>query len=370
MKLHDGLGIRMGRVRSSWHAADFRIGDFNAGQLLRQVVAIGVFSLLGAGTGYSRKTGQDVRLMDYFYPARLGATWRYLSPKEDGGYKATVVEVNNPSLKLNLADSYKRVLWMSTVSGRYANGKFNFNNSIVLSNDYYGLKSNYAIYGVEDPSSNTYLRFSPGAVFPEKIRLKQPVSVRTGIFDLDGRRGPDVTVSIELLGKETVTVPAGTFADCIHLRFSISFKGGPSRNAEEWWAKGIGAVKTRTPKAQGKASISELHSYDIPYELALKFERAGADFGFTSIGSGVTRRFRVKNHGKTTIPDLTCSISGSDSFTCKRVGSGNLAPGETAQFDVTFTPKGFSPYRGVLTVQGSDNPANVCEQPLRGIGSF
>lgn len=362
----------------------FGTGNLKVG-MLRQVAAICTFSLLGLSTGFSQNAGREVRLMDYFYPVNRHAVWTYLSAKENGGYKATQVGTVSTSSKLNifraenggLVSNYKNVLWMVTSNGKYSKGGFDFDSATVLSNDFYGLKSNYAIYGTDDSVSNTYIRFSPGAVFPEKFKIKQSVSVRTGMFDSEGRRGPDAILSTQLLGMESVTVPAGSFPDCIHLRFTISFKGGPSRNVDEWWAKGVGVVKTRIPKVGGKPAITELHAYSIPYEVTLQFYRPVGNFGWafpdssgTSIYGRVTRKFRVKNRGKTTIPGLTISITGSDAFTCSRVSTGKLAPGKMAEFDVTFAPKEFASFKALLVVQERDNPANTCKHGLRGVGSF
>jgi hypothetical protein len=52
-------------------------------------------------------------------------------------------------------------------------------------------------------------------------------------------QGSDVAV---VSRSETVTVPAGTFNDCLHLRFQNCINAGVK---EEWYARGVGLVKRR-----------------------------------------------------------------------------------------------------------------------------
>ena len=361
----------------------FGIGNMKIRGILRQVAAVYTFSFLGISSGFSQKTDREVRLMDYFYPVNNLASWTYLSTKENGGHLATRVHSYWSHLNFFriengvMIDNYKKVRRLNTSKGKYSKGVFDFDSATSLSTDFYGLKSNYAIYGTYDHVNNTSFVLNPGAVFPEKFKIKQSVTVQSDLFDWDGRRGPEATITTQLLGKESVTVPAGSFPDCIHLRFTISFKGGPSRNADEWWAKGVGVVKTRIPKAGGKPAITELHSYDLPYEVTLQLHGPPGNFGWAfvdpsefSVFGSVTRKYSVINRGKTAIPGLTISITGSDSFTSSRVSTGKLAPGKMAKFEITFDPKEVASLSALLVVKERYNPGNICTRRLRGEGRF
>ncbi len=343
-----------------------------------------VCAILGPTSGIAQTVKQQVRLMDYFYPKNLLAHWDYLTEKESGEFKVTRVSMNSKSSKLNvfqirngrLADCYKRATWMTTLRGRSSNGKLKF-GSIADSHDFYGSKDNYAIYGFYSAKDHVSIRCN--AVFPEKFAPKQSVSVKTALFDSEGRRGPNAVLTTQLIGKGSVTVPAGRFADCIHLRFSMAAKGIPSVTRDEWWAKGVGIVKTSAPKAEGGSRVGKLQAYDLPFEVTLDFNRRGngGDFGRVSIetwgasiNTGRTQTFQVINRGKIPISALDISIIGSNRFKCDRASIGKLAPGEMAEFFITFTPLDLIRYTAKLKVEERGNPANFQTLKLRGIGDF
>lgn len=349
------------------------------------MAVIPVVTLAGAGIAFSQDAAPRTRLMDYFYPANEHATWVYLSAKDGGGFKATRVIINEASMRLNVfrlkdgqvVDNTKQVMWASTSTGKYSNGQVTFDNSIIESNEYYGVRSNYAIFGADDWDSQSTPRFSPGAVFPEWFKKGQTVSVNTGMFNSEGQVGPDARVSLQFLGRESATVPAGTFRDCVHLRFTLSFQGGPSRVTEEWWAKGVGVVQTKRHRPKGGVSMTKLFSYDIPYEPTVFFYRARGDFGWTFADpdgdygyGGITKTFLVKNKGKSIIPGLKVSIAGSNAFTCINPVIEALAPGEIGEFKVNFRPNDYRKFNAVIKVEERGNPDNCCYHHITGEGGI
>lgn len=333
-------------------------------------------------SGFTLAAPKSVRLLDYFYPLSEEANWSYVESKPDksGAYKATRVETFPPAYPLNvykiqnghLKNSFKKVIALQTRGGAYRNGVIHIGPNNFQWSEYYGAGKKYAIYGVDDYKNKNYIRFSPGVVFPENMKIRQSISVTTKVFNTLGDRGPDATFTIQLLGLKKIRVPAGDFPDCIHLRFKIQFKGGPSATSDEWWARGVGIVRTKTIEEDGKPLFDDLHSYEIP---TFSFHESGdSDFGTFVIDpseqpSTSTRAFRIKNTGKTTIPEFKVSISGNSSFTVDRSILETLAPGQVGEFQITFAPlrRSKNPFRATLKVEASDNPTNVCSIGLYGV---
>lgn len=101
--------------------------------------------------------------------------------------------------------------------------------------------------------------------------------VTTG-FDIDRDNRDDVITvrsTVTVLASEAVTVPAGTFEDCIKVRTVFvqtvaGSAGGPplvlTGTFDEWFAAGIGLVRSRNEVEEGgikSVSIQELQSYRV-----------------------------------------------------------------------------------------------------------
>jgi hypothetical protein len=76
----------------------------------------------------------------------------------------------------------------------------------------------------------------------------------------------DIITNYNVVGTETVTVPAGTFE-----ALKIEQSGSMTMMGQElltqgtlWYAEGVGNVKAETGMANGERFLSQLISYDIP----------------------------------------------------------------------------------------------------------
>ncbi len=341
---------------------------------MRLAATISLLSVLGSVAAFSQEPGK-VRLMDYFYPTKTDAAWNYLQSREDGGYDARVVKLQDASylLKLfsiqdgKLVEKRKNVVFMSTILGKFSGDKI-IPGGTLYSYDFYGTGTAYALYGFDDYKENIFVRFSPGAVFPETLAIGQPVSVKTDVFNSEGGHGPDATVTAEVLEKTSVSVPAGDFPNCIHLRFTVSFSGGPKGVVEEWWAKGVGMVRNKSPRDNGPARITKLHSYRVS---ALDLVKTDGNFGAVSIaGPPAIKRLYVKNIGNKSIQGLNLSLTGKDNFTCKLLTPGKVLPGKVALIEATFDPNDLKGYRALLKIVDVGNPENTCSIELTGSGRW
>src|SRR5438445_725623 len=73
------------------------------------------------------------------------------------------------------------------------------------------------------------------------------------------------------LAIETVTVPAGTFTNAVHVRLTISYSGvvSYSTTIDDWLVAGVGSVReVAAETATGSTTIYELQSYNVRRTLA------------------------------------------------------------------------------------------------------
>ena len=82
----------------------------------------------------------------------------------------------------------------------------------------------------------------------------------------DGKYIGVFNISITLLDVSNVTVPAGTFTNCLHLR--IDMTGATTQTSDEWWATGVGVVKLLGISGDGSKQLRELKWYSFKVDPA------------------------------------------------------------------------------------------------------
>jgi hypothetical protein len=109
-----------------------------------------------------------------------------------------------------------------------------------------------------EPSVTLY---RPPAIFPGKLRVGQSAEQQVKMTRRDEE--VDVTLKVQLAAVETVTVPKGTFADCLKLVYTTSY-GERTMTRTVWYAKGVGMVKTERGGRSGRpARVAELTDYKL-----------------------------------------------------------------------------------------------------------
>ena len=83
----------------------------------------------------------------------------------------------------------------------------------------------------------------PPAVFPGKLTAGQ--TAEATVKSNRGGQEMQFTIKLELAAVESVTVPKGTFADCLKLVFATTTDRGEMKRTL-WYAKGVGLVKTES----------------------------------------------------------------------------------------------------------------------------
>jgi len=219
-------------------------------------------------------TGQ-VRLMDYFYPAQTGATWLYQGPGQVGSPRYTthtrvrMANTNYPLTLYNPTAYIQNVLVLDEDYGYLSGTTF-----ISTDNwkEYWAIANGLATYGDDDPAESPddtpeSLRVTM-TPFPVDMTVGQSATRQGPVYDGAGRFLGNASLTMQLIERTAVTVPAGTFADCVHLRFTLTLDGSPQVQ-DVWWALGVGQVRrTRIsgyePDENNGGYLQELASYTIP----------------------------------------------------------------------------------------------------------
>jgi hypothetical protein len=115
---------------------------------------------------------------------------------------------------------------------------------------------------------------------PPVLVLSRDSTIGTTVSSSGNTTGIQGSVTITLsytsastpLAFETVTVPAGTFANALHLRFTISYSGvvngtpvSFSKTLDDWLVRGVGSVReVQTQPNSTTTTTWELQSYNVP----------------------------------------------------------------------------------------------------------
>ncbi len=213
---------------------------------------------------------QTLTLMDYYYPRQQGATWLYQGYDWNWDTTSIKVIVADTAWDLNFYTgaynpikfynrSVLRLKYESTVYG-----VINFNSKVYDDwYDYVGLAAPFTYYGHDDDLGADGDRIDGGCALPASVVVGNTYSP-TADYYYNGAYQGVYAHSVQVLDVFPVTVPAGTFADCVHLRISPTFDGMPFDPTDEWWARGVGMVKMQGVGIDNAAVLRELVSCSSP----------------------------------------------------------------------------------------------------------
>ena len=208
------------------------------------------------------------KLAEYF-PMPLGGYWHFTGTDGDG-YPT--------DMSWAVADTnYPVDLYTGSPAKKY------YTNSIKLECAYldpYSQTSNddwqefrgtdpaqLVMYG-DDDLPNESLRVAGGARFPAQLSVGGSAKVSGTAYSFGVKQGT-MTLTFQLLGQGSLTVPAGTFDDVLHLRLTMS-AGGGTQVKDWWWARGVGQIKSKNISGGNLAMGFELDSYALPAAPAIQ----------------------------------------------------------------------------------------------------
>jgi len=202
--------------------------------------------------------GQDYSLQEYM-PQKIGSKWTVQSTGGRGDETLTVSITNT----MDMGGTQVPLALTQTADGTPRSGALE-----LVSAD------KYTIYGMmfggrQAGAQLTTVPYDPPVEFPGTLTVGQAVE-KTTKMKMGDREG-DMTVKLELAGVETVTVPKGTFENCLKILYTTTFaaaQGGQTpqpRTRTIWYAKGVGAVKTERPGFGNRpATVTQLVDYSLP----------------------------------------------------------------------------------------------------------
>lgn len=311
---------------------------------------------------YLAATSETIILKDYFFPLKQGNTWTY---KQIGfgnevlfANRVTVTDQNYSfSSYISEIKSYGR----NTVELLYQYPSHDqYTNSDYLK-EYYGKGASYRIYGLEEFVADefSYGEFYPKVEFRERFKVNQSITKKTNFIVGDRSKLP-VSLTIKLIAFENVVVPAGSFNNCAHLRFSLKSEQSPASTTDEWWAKGVGPVKVKQRGDDGRAyhsvmtSISKSMLLSVYGDDGSKVENGMISFrdDHSNIKSEVT--LSITNLGNKTLFGLTATISKSNLYQIKIPPIGVLKPHETTEILILYSGEDFPYNSAKLTIADND----------------
>ncbi len=189
----------------------------------RMACAAALLAALLLVTGCTTETTPD------FYPMTVGSVWCY-----DGLTTMTTDGTDT----LSTSVSHTEVTGTATLTGGEDVSEFShvetayvhvpFETTEVYSEMSYARQSGDYILGYDDLGDSE----------PDTALALPLEQGKTWTVSASG----DTTVVAEVVGREDVTVPAGTYADCWKVKMTLSV-GGESQVIYWWYADGIGRVK-------------------------------------------------------------------------------------------------------------------------------
>lgn len=205
---------------------------------------------------------KQFKLRDYFITP-LGANWLYSGTDWDGESVKISQEVTSTSFVItNYFGSSSPVGYETNcvqLSKAYRDpGTLSVRDSweeFLVTGEQFGL------FGDDDLPDES-LRVAGGLVFPEKMAIGAKATARSAAYMFGDYVGK-LRVTLAVLDNGSLTVPAGTFPDVLHVRFTILVPGHPQVH-DEWWAKSVGLIKRQGISGGGSAQAYELISYSLP----------------------------------------------------------------------------------------------------------
>lgn len=210
------------------------------------IIAAALLYFLAPGSACGVESAEN------YYPLKEGMTWVYsITSDKPGVQKITVT---------NLA---RRELRGKTVTPR----KWGIGGGIKY---YFIAMDDNGVYRYAEQKGETG---EPQIITPKVYYLKNPVDNGT-TWDIATKMGEDdlkVNITVESI-RETVQVPAGTYKDCVKLKHEGEVQpkeggnGGLSLTAYEWYAPGVGLVKsmfTIKRVAKGKTGGKESTTHQL-----------------------------------------------------------------------------------------------------------
>nr|WP_320009862.1 hypothetical protein [uncultured Desulfobulbus sp.] len=224
---------------------------------MRNIICI--FSLIGLVCGDTAIfAGERYTLSAYRGPLVEGTTWIYSGTDWDGLSSDTKIQIVSTQKTItSYTDGASATPYATTVIdfqndyGTAVNDhEFSSKNKW---NEYVTTTGGVHLWGHDDGGES--IRVDGGLNFGETI-MQGEVNSDSEPAYFNGSLIGNVHMQVSLLEVADVTVPAGTFTDCLHLRFTAT--GVMDQVWDEWWAQRVGVIKFQGVSGDGNARARAL----------------------------------------------------------------------------------------------------------------
>ena len=224
----------------------------------------------------------ESRVVADYYPLEVGSTWIYDGP--EGTEIDQIVGVDE--------------------IGDFEAARIDSGPAMGTPNrEYYALADGLlALVGEYDGNGDDLITFSPPIAFPETVRMGDRGSL-TVEASVNGTPVPgSETFEWAVVGGGPVTVPAGTFENCLKLRVSLADPVGQEDEFYLWLALGLGPIMEDERPFDG-SYWRQLDSADV---CGVQYPTAGRTFNIEHYCN-----FTVGNVWRYEGGELECSVQGT-----------------------------------------------------------
>nr|WP_320009591.1 FISUMP domain-containing protein [uncultured Desulfobulbus sp.] len=226
---------------------------------IRNIICI--FSLIGliCGSSYTSVfAGQMYTLSEFRAYVTVGTTWIYSGTDWDGMSSDTRIQIVSTQKAItSYTDGASATPYSATVIDFQNDYGTASDDHAFISSDqwdeYFTTTGGIHLWGHDDGGES--IRVDGGLNFGEII-TQEEVNYDSAPAYLNGSLIGNVNMQVSLLEVVDVTVPAGTFHDCLHLRFIAT--GVMNQTWDEWRAQGVGMVKFQGVSGDGSARTRAL----------------------------------------------------------------------------------------------------------------
>lgn len=214
------------------------------------------WSAVGSETRYN--------LIDYRGPLTENSTWLYSGRDWDGDPAFTRIQTisENQIITCYTDGNDATPYTTNAVNVRCDFGTINRDGSFSSHDDWneyfkFTASNDFLYLGGDD--GEDIIRTDGGLNFGSSLAIGETTMTSAPAYSAGEYIG-EFNANISLIDIETITVPAGTFYDCLHLQFNFD----DLQIHDAWWAKGVGEVKMAGIAGEGSGRLRELESWESP----------------------------------------------------------------------------------------------------------
>jgi len=201
-------------------------------------------------------------LTEYF-PLPLGAHWLYDGTDWDGLPMKFSFDVTDTNYVITNYTGTRPVIPYLTNCVRVAAAYLDETTLVPRENwtEYMAIGGRFGSFG-DDDLPNESMRIAGGFIAPAQMAVGAIVTLKTNAY-MFGTNAGTASITFQLIEHTSLTVPAGSFPDVLHMRWNMAAPDSAQVH-DEWWAKSVGKIKRLHISGNSSAVSYELIQYSLP----------------------------------------------------------------------------------------------------------